>query len=274
MTSRDPAQLPGARFVTDVLGTGPEQLALRHTPDDPRRPVARAVAAAAREVDGLHQSLIGRAADAIRALEPVVRGEDPDLPLASGVLGTAAHDIDLLAARRGAAHQHLARLVTAYQQLSTDPAATTMPVRLGRRHGEAADVDEEVRALRAVERGGLRWKQSTLSPADRYLTDGTGVLPPAHAAAVERLIADGLLTIDTGTTPAQSQLLSLAPAGRDALHTADSATAGAPRGSDVAADPRATAAVTRSPTSGHSPPAPGIPAPGRPRACLFGGLIG
>jgi hypothetical protein len=177
-------QRPGARFVIDTLAAGPEQFVLRHSPADLCGPVARAVAAAAREVDSLHQTLMGQAAEAIRALGPVARGEDPDLPMVSGVLGATAHDIDLLAARRGTAHQHVVRLVTVYQQLTPAPAAAAVSARLDRRHGaddavagrsgiEAVGTDEHLLALRAVERGGLRFKQSAQSPTDRYLTDGT-----------------------------------------------------------------------------------------------------
>lgn len=170
-------QRPGARFVIDTLAADPEQLVLRHSSADPCGPVARAVAAAAREVDSLHQTLLGRAAEAIRALGPVARGEDPDLPMASGVLGATAHDIDLLAARRGAAHQHLVRLVTVYQQLSPDSTAAVMSARLDRGQGgyrEAADVDADPRATAAVTRS-----PSTTRPAPPPEAD----TPSASASA-------------------------------------------------------------------------------------------
>jgi hypothetical protein len=139
--------------------------------------------------------------------------------------------------------------------------------RLDRQHGandavagrsgiEAVGTDEQLLALRAVERGGLRFKQSALSPTDRYLTDGTGVLPPIPAAAVEQTIADGLLALDAGATPARGQLLSLTPSGRDALRTADGTAARTSHGADVDADLRAAVAVTRSPSSTRPAPPP------------------
>lgn len=97
----------------------------------------------------------------------------------------------------------------------------------------AVSGDRQIQALRTVERGGLHLKQSALSEHDRYLSDGTGVLVPVWAKTVERMIADGLLDIDTSTTPTQGQLLSLTPLGQEALR-ADDAAAGASTGPGLA----------------------------------------
>jgi hypothetical protein len=272
MTARHPVQRPGTRFVIDALGTDPEQLSLSHTQDDPHALVARAVAKTAGDVDSFHQSLMRRAAEAIRALQPVARGDDPDLPLTSGVLGTSAQDIDLLAARRGAAHQELVRLVTVYQQLSPAPASAAIPASLDR---------GPVRKGEAVSRGGLRWKQSPSPETAGHLSDGTGFLPPLQAAAVEQLITGGLLTVDTTTTPAQGRPLTLTRSGLNALLAADGTatvdraaltdSTRTARSSDADADPRATAArsrSTRSPRSTRPADAPtptaGTAAPDKP----------
>jgi hypothetical protein len=74
------------------------------------------------------------------------------------------------------------------------------------------------------------------------------------------MIADGLLTLDA-TTPAQGQLLSLTPSGRDALRTADGTAARTRHGADVDADSRAAAAVTRSPSSTRPAPPPDADTP-------------
>jgi DNA-binding MarR family transcriptional regulator len=228
----DPAVRPGAHLVAAELGVeDPWALTERHPLDDPLWIVGRLVATIAHEVDDLHDRLTRAARSAIDLLEPVNRGEHAGMRGSYGVLDTA-----VLAARRGAAYQHLTHTVSAYRRLLPE-AGQTASDRLRPTLERAAEQaprrdddwaiagDRQVQALRAVERGGLRLKQSALSEQDRYLSDGTGVLVPVWAQTVERMLADGLLNIDTGTAPTQGQLLSLTPLGQEALRAADDVVA-------------------------------------------------
>ena len=241
MNPHDPAVRPGAQLVAAELGVDdPWALTDRHPLDDPLWIVGRLVATTAHEVDDLHDRLTRAARSAIDLLEPVNRGEHAGMRGSYGVLNTA-----MLAARRGAAYQHLAHTVSAYRRLLPE-AGQTAPVGLGPAPERAAEEapgrnddwavagDRQIQALRAVERGGLRLKQSALSEQDRYLSDGTGVPVPVWAQTVERMLADGLLDIDTATTPTQGQLLSLTPLGQEALRAADADAAATTAGPEPA----------------------------------------
>lgn len=237
MNPHDPCVRPGAHLVAAELGVDePWELSDRHPLRSPLDIVGRLVATAAHETDDLHADLTRAAKAAIETLEPISQGKAPQMRGAYGLLGTAGPQLELLAARRDTAYQQLARAVAGYRRLlpeATDAAAEErglVPERKaqeapGRNDDWAVAGGRQLQALRAVERGGLRLKQSALSEQDRYLSDGTGILIPVWAQTVERMLADGLLGLDTTTTPVQGQLLSLTALGQAALQVAEGVAA-------------------------------------------------
>ncbi|MFI0721940.1 hypothetical protein [Streptomyces sp. NPDC021224] len=238
MNPHDPAVRPGAHLVAAELGVGdPWELSDRHPVLSPLDIVGRLVATAAHEADDLHADLTRAAQAAIETLEPIAHGKAPQMRGSYGLLGAAGPQLELLAARRDTAYQQLARAVAGYRRLLPEAAGTAaqgLGLELERTAEDAPGGsddwtiagDRQIQALRAVDRGGLRLKQSALSEQDRYLSDGTGVLVPIWAQTVERMLADGLLDLDTTTTPTQGQLLSLTARGQAALRAVDDVAAG------------------------------------------------
>lgn len=301
MNPHDPAVRPGAHLVAAELGIeDPWELSDRHPLRAPLDIVGRLVATAAHEVDDLHADLTRAAQTAIQSLEPISQGKAPRLRGSYGLLGAAGPQLELLAVRRDAAYTYLTGALSAYRRLLPE-AVETASEGLGPALERAADrapdrdddraVAQQTTALRAVARGGLRLKQSALSEHDRYLSDGTGVLVPVWAQTVERMVADGLLVIDTSTRPTRGQLLSLTPLGQEALRAANdfvdaTVTVPVPASRDVAnpvreerdsdpavdplptreelpalgQDPRTTAALSRS--TQNIRPSPTAQAPG------------
>lgn len=247
MNPHDPAVRPGAHLVAAELGVeDPRELSDRHPLRHPLDIVGRLVATAAHEADDLHADLTRAAKAAIETLEPISRGKAPQMRSSYGLLGATGPQLELLAARRDTAYQQLVRAVAGYRRLLPDVAQPAsegpgpVPERTAK-EAPARDDDwavaggRQVQALRAVERGGLRLKQSALSEQDRYLSDGTGVLVPIWVQTVERMVSEGLLNIDTATKPTQGQLLSLTELGQEALQAADDVAATPATGSETAA---------------------------------------
>ncbi|SDP40994.1 hypothetical protein [Actinacidiphila guanduensis] len=253
MNPHDPSVRPGAHLVAAELGVeDPWELSDRHPLRSPLDIVGRLVATAAHETDDLHADLTHAAQAAIEKLEPIAQGKATQIRGSYALLGSAGPQLELLAARRDTAYQQLARAVAGYRLLLPEAAGTaaqglgpelerTAEDAPGGSDDWAIAGDRQIQALRAVDRGGLRLKQSALSEQDRYLSDGTGVLVPIWAQTVERMLADGLLDLDTTTTPTQGQLLSLTARGQAALQRVDDvAAAPGPATHDVAI-PTATA---------------------------------
>ncbi|WP_433888526.1 hypothetical protein [Streptomyces sp. CA-111067] len=237
MNPHDPSVRPGAHLVAAEFGVeDPWELSDRHPLRHPLDIVGRLVATAAHEADDLHTDLTHAAKAAIEILEPIAEGKAPQTRGSYGLLGAAGPQLELLAACRDTAYPQLVRTVAGYRRLlpeAADAVAEGLGLELeqtaedapGRDDDWAIADDRQVQALRAVERGGLRLKQSALSEQDRYLSDGTGILVPIWAQTVERMLADGLLDIDTATKPTQGQLLSLSHLGQEALRASDDAAA-------------------------------------------------
>ncbi|WP_435127184.1 hypothetical protein [Actinacidiphila sp. bgisy144] len=258
MNPHDPSVRPGAHLVAAEFGVeDPWELSDRHPLLSPLDIVGRLVATAAHETDDLHADLTRAAKAAIEALEPIAQGRAPQMRGSYGLLGAAGPQLELLVARRDAAYQQLGRAVAGYRRLLPEAAhraaeglgpalERTAEGALGRDDDWAVAGNRQIQALRAVERGGLRLKQSALSEQDRYLSDGTGVLVPIWVQTVERMLVDGLLDIDTTTTRTQGQLLSLTALGQEALRSAHDAApttvAGPEADSRDAAHPAQTAA--------------------------------
>lgn len=232
MNPHDPAERPGAHLVAADLGVDdPWDLSNHHPLHDPLYVVGRMVATAAHEVDELHGDLTLAAQAAIELLKPLGRGEHASMRGSYGVLRTTGPQIELLAARRGAAYEHLTRAVSAYRRLLPEPAAPSdspTPVQdldladeqhPGRDDGWAVAGERQIVALRAVEQGGLRLCLTAIGN-DPYLSDGSGDAPAMWPETVERMLADGLLAKDTSTSLYDGQLLSLTPSGQAALRAA------------------------------------------------------
>jgi hypothetical protein len=108
------------------------------------------------------------------------------MPLSAGILQAAGHEIDLLAAHRGAVYHHLVRLVSTYERLPSTPDTETaagrnqVPGRASDRGQALRDDwpiagDRQLRVLQGIENGALRLKRSAFAEQDAYLSDGSGV---------------------------------------------------------------------------------------------------
>lgn len=117
MNPHDAAEQPGAHLVFEVLGIdSPSDLVTRHPHGDPLAMLGRLVADAARDVDELHGQLTHHARSAIRTLEAFASGRHAELGRSYGILRSTGPEIELLAARRGEAFEHLNRTVDAYDR--------------------------------------------------------------------------------------------------------------------------------------------------------------
>ncbi|MET8412059.1 large ATP-binding protein [Streptomyces sp. NPDC005195] len=266
MNPHDMAKRPGAHLVAEEFGAeDPWALSNDHPPRDPLYLVGRTVAEAARDVDELHGELTRAAQSAIELLEPVGRGDHASMRGWHGVLRTPGPQIELLAARRGAAYEQLTRAVSTYHRLlpesDAEPASKAPFQSLGLAPEQAPGRDDEwaiadgrqLAALEAVAAGGLRFHQSAVY-GHTWLSDGDGNRPKVLAETAERLLADGLLEKDTSTSLYRpGQLLSLTPQGEEALQVSRTTT------------PRVSAALSRSslasaPGSAVTDPTPASPA--------------
>ncbi|MEU1149405.1 hypothetical protein ACFYO9_38305 [Streptomyces sp. NPDC005863] len=114
-------------MASEALGASPRQLERLHTPDSPADVLAQVVFMAARHLDHLH----GEFADAARyAASNLTRAATGKTPINSlGVLQNSATQIDILAARRADAVEHLKTLIRAYRQVAAAGHAAPSPAR-------------------------------------------------------------------------------------------------------------------------------------------------
>ncbi|QMU67308.1 large ATP-binding protein [Streptacidiphilus sp. P02-A3a] len=245
MNPHDAAKQPGAHLVAEEFGVeDPWALSDNHPLRDPLDLVGRIVAEAARDVDELHGQLTRAAQSAIELLAPIAQGAHSDMRGWDGILRTTGPQIELLVARRGAAYEQLDRAIAAYRRLLPEADAAQPSKAAAQSLGEekapgrsddwAISGDRQVRALEAVEAGGLRFHQSAVY-GYIYLSDGRGQRPTVWPETVRRLVTDGLLDQD----PSESlyrpgQFLSLTEKGEAALREARPAS------------PRVSAALSRS----------------------------
>ncbi|MFI5800405.1 large ATP-binding protein [Streptomyces sp. NPDC051677] len=255
MNPHDVATRPGAHLVAEEFGVeDPWALSDDRPPRGPLYLVGRMVAEAARDVDELHGELTRAAQSAIELLEPIRRGDHSSMRGRYGILRSTGPQIELLVARRGAAYEQLTRAVSTYRRLLSgyDAAlASKAPRRRlslapeqapGRDDDWAVSGDRQLRALEAVEAGGLRFHQSRVY-GFIYLSNGQGQRPNPEVwpDTVQRLVADGLLDQDTSEGLYRpGQLLSLTPQGEAVLRDARTTT------------PRVSAALSRGNTAAIS----------------------
>ncbi|WP_246260432.1 hypothetical protein [Streptomyces typhae] len=119
-------------MVHEALGIAPQHLARLHPADTVPDTVAWLVVTATRHLDHVHQQLIDAAQNAASTLSRVASGTSPVNSL--GVLQNTATQIDILAARRADAIEHLQHALHTYCQV-TAPAST--PTHPAHRPGKA-----------------------------------------------------------------------------------------------------------------------------------------
>ncbi len=192
MNPHDHTQRPGSHLVFEKLSINdPESLVTLHPHRSPLAGLGTVIADAARDVDGLHETLGVLARGATQVLERVARGEDADLRFTEGIVRSSGARIELLAARRGEAYQHLERAVHAYDrtraaQVAPAPALgqrqdlAAAPV-AGQDGGSAVSIDRLPQALRAVDPGS----STSLHRTGQLLpltANGEAALQTAHSA--------------------------------------------------------------------------------------------
>ncbi|WP_327175424.1 hypothetical protein OG599_08950 [Streptomyces sp. NBC_01335] len=257
MNPYDPTERPGSHLVTETFGvTNPWMLTENYSSSDPRDLTGRAVAEAARNLDVLHDELRRAARTAIELLAPVEQGSPAGLPDRYGVLQEIGQRVEVLAARRGAAYAQLKGVVDTYRRVQAAPApaqpsreAAQAP---GRDDDWALDGQRQLRALEAVEAGGLRYCRTGFG--DHYVGGVHPSDPAIWPTTIERCIADGLIVPDTSASLYDGQPLSLTDQGVAALRDSRATS------SLVSAALRRTSTVTgSSPRAGAGPHTPSPP---------------
>ncbi|MEV5979642.1 hypothetical protein [Streptomyces sp. NPDC052114] len=121
-----PASAVGSQMVSEALGASPQQLGQLHLVDTTEDVTAWLVITAARHLDHVHGQLVDAAQNAASTLSRVAAGKSPINSL--GVLQNSATQINILAARRADAIEHLKTVLHAYRQVTTPGDATAHPV--------------------------------------------------------------------------------------------------------------------------------------------------
>ncbi|MGV9427996.1 large ATP-binding protein [Streptomyces sp. NPDC003656] len=215
-----------------------------YRPDEPLYGATSRVIGTACELDERHNLVTHAVQDARGLLEPIGRGELGGARVSYALLRTAVPQIGDLLARRDRAYDQLVEAICTYRRLLPEPDAairsSTKVNELDQDQSSGRDDswtiagDRQLRALEAVEAGGLRLRRTTIGE-DSYLSDGTGLRPQPLAETVQRLVVDGLLHQDTSENPYRpGHLLSLTPQGEAVLRGVRAAT------------PRVSAALSRS----------------------------
>ncbi len=114
-------------MVSEALGASPRYLERLHTPDGTAGVLAQLVFMAARHLDDLHEQFADAAQYAASNLTRAATGKSSINSL--GVLQNSATQIDILAARRADAVEHLKILIHAYRQVTTADQAAPSPAR-------------------------------------------------------------------------------------------------------------------------------------------------
>ncbi|WP_405988387.1 large ATP-binding protein [Streptomyces sp. NBC_00986] len=263
MNPHDATERPGAHLVSEMLGIeDPWTLNISYRPSDPLYRASTLVIGAAHELDELHGRVTRATRAALGVLEPVARGEFNGAPSSYTPLRSAIEQIGRLVSAQNEAYEQLVQSISAYRRLLPEPDAAPAAdakapdLHNGQVSGHdddwAVSPDLQLRALEAVEAGGLRFHQSGVYGCIS-LSDARGERPADRVwpETVQRLVADGLLDQDTSEGLYRpGQLLSLTPKGEVALREAH------------AAAPRVAAALNRSNTAAL----PGAAGPSATRA--------
>lgn len=125
--SAPPSSAAGSRMVSEALDASLLHLAQLHTPDSPADVLAQLVFMAARQLNHLHEEFTDRAQNAASTLTRAATGKSSINSL--GVLQYSATQVDILAARRADAVQHLKALIHAYRQVAAADRSAPHPAR-------------------------------------------------------------------------------------------------------------------------------------------------
>ncbi|WP_411076230.1 hypothetical protein [Streptomyces sp. cmx-4-7] len=237
MNPYDPNTQPGPHLVAETLGVSEvSTLNTTHHQGGPLRQAATQMISTARELDEWHGKVTDAAKNALRLLEPVGRGEISGARVSYPILQSSISTLGELLTQQDRAHDRLFEAISAYQGLLPESGTEDSVAKVPEAHQEqdsgrdddwAIASDRQLRALEAVEAGGLRFHQSAVY-GYVYLSDSRGPhpAPKVWPETVQRLVADGLLHQDTSESLYRpGQLLSLTPQGEAALREARTATA-------------------------------------------------
>ncbi|MFF3257830.1 hypothetical protein ACFYWO_01485 [Streptomyces sp. NPDC002932] len=182
MNSHDPAERPGAHLVAEKLGVdSPWLLTENHAPDDPRDIVGLRIAEGARDVDSLHKQLTQAAQSAAELLAPICRGEIAPTNR-YGVLQSVAPQVDVLAARRGAAYDQLTRSIATFRLLVPDQDTVRREKTATRHRDEVQEAAPEAgldtpRVSAALSRSSTATAPGPSADPPAVCTSGTAAVP-------------------------------------------------------------------------------------------------
>ncbi|MGW3183256.1 hypothetical protein ACWDD9_28670 [Kitasatospora sp. NPDC001119] len=170
----------------------------------------------ARRLDHVQQNMVASARSIRGDVQRVIDGLDTDMPLTTGVLGTSAHTLDLLCARRAEIHQRLDRLIGLHKLLAAQtPAEPATPERAPERQ-RAAEPPRPVKlspsqrlALDAVARGEVTVRSSGMRHGEQIISPGMRV----STVSVNWLIDRKLVGHDMSRSLYVGRELRLTPAG-------------------------------------------------------------
>ncbi|MFF2657356.1 hypothetical protein ACFVUH_08315 [Kitasatospora sp. NPDC058032] len=216
--STDPTMI-GAAMVLKEFGVG----RLRDIPgghDDEGGLLASSaseVLRVARRLDHVQQSMVDKARSLRGDLQRVIDGLDADIPMTTGVIGTSAHALDLLCARRAEPHQRLERLIGLHQLLAARmPAEPAAPDRAPTRQRGPAEPSRPMKlspsqrlALDAVARGEVTVHSMSIRQGQRVISPGMRV----SSVSVTWLLDRKLVEHDRSRSLYHGQKVRLTPAG-------------------------------------------------------------
>ncbi|MEU9319561.1 hypothetical protein [Streptomyces sp. NPDC048295] len=207
MNPYDPNTHPGADLVAETLGV-PEVSTLNTTYrlGSPLYQAATRMIGAAYELDARHDRVTVAARDALRLLEPVGRGELSGARVSYAILRTAVPKLGELITQQDRAYDQLIEAISAYQHLQPSTEHSTAKAHelhqeqsSGRDDDWAVAGDRRLRALEAVEAGGVRFRLAGIGDDPYVVWEKAQRQDPAiWPQTVQRLVADGLLHQDTG----------------------------------------------------------------------------
>ncbi|MFF2955713.1 hypothetical protein ACFVVU_30750 [Kitasatospora sp. NPDC057965] len=193
----------------------------------------------ARRLDHVQQGMVASARSIRGDVQRVIDGLDAEMPLTTGVIGTSAHALDLLCARRAELHQRLDRLIGLHRLLTAQaPAEPAAPDRTPARQRavEASRLMKlsasQRQALDAVARGDVTVHSMSIRQGQRVISPGMRV----SAVSVTWLLDRKLVEHDRSRSLYHGQKLRLTPAGAR-IHASLSGNAQAEVASPSAAMP-------------------------------------
>ncbi|MFE4514050.1 hypothetical protein ACFRMQ_07610 [Kitasatospora sp. NPDC056783] len=210
----------------------------------------------ARRLDQVQQNMVASARSIRGDVQRVIDGLDTDMPLTTGVLGTSAHTLDLLCARRAELHQRLDRLIGLHKLLASQtPAEPATPARAPERQ-RATEPPRPVKlsspqrlALDAVARGKVTVQESGIRHGQQIISPGMRV----SAVSVNWLIDRKLVDHDMSRSLYVGRKLRLTPAGAR-VHASLAGSPGTEAASPTAATPgRDTASAAQEPPARRAP---------------------